>query len=91
MSKLTQEYTELKILVAPETMKYFLRTLKQKPETIQKRTLTHWTDFQDWCKEPSYIEKWKLELLASLGKYNWSFFLLEPQNLPNKRVSKGKG
>lgn len=84
-NKTAIEYTELKILVAPETMKYFLSTLKQSRRTIEKRTLSHWTDIEYWLKEPTYIEKWKLEILASLGKYNWAFFLLDPKNLPKDR------
>lgn len=92
MSKpaLTQEYTELKILVHPKVMKYFLSTLKLKRKTIEKRTLSHWTDVDDWLKKPTYIEKWKLEILGSLSRYNWAFFLLEPDNLPNKRKSTPK-
>ena len=85
---LTQEYTALKILVAPETMKYFLSTLKQTQKTIEKRTLSHWTDIEDWCKEPTYIEKWKLEILGSLSKYNWSFFLLKPTSLKKLKITK---
>lgn len=91
MSDLIQEYKALKIKVAPETMKYFLSTLKLKQKTVEKRTLSHWTDIEDWCKEPTYIEKWKLEILGSLGKYNWAFFLLEPNNLPKQKVKPKNG
>ena len=86
-SDLVQEYTAHKILVNHETMSYFLSKLTQKRETIAKRTLSTTWDLDDWSKEDSYIEKWKLELLASLSKYNWAFFLLEPDNLPNRKQS----
>ena len=90
MSDLTQEYTELKIRVAPETMAYFLSKLKQKRQTIAKRILEPVWVLDDWCKEATYIEKWKLEILGSLSKYNWAFFLLEPKNLPTNQSNKDK-
>lgn len=85
MGKLVKEYTEMKILVPHETMSYFLSKLTQKRETIAKRTLSTTWDLDEWSKEDSYIEKWKLELLATMSRYSWPFFLLEPDNLPNAK------
>lgn len=85
MSGITQEYKALKVLVNKETMTFFLNKLKQKRSTIAKRILSSEWEIEDWCKEDSYIEQWKLEILASMSKYNWAFFLLEPRNLPDRR------
>jgi len=83
MSSVAEEYTALKIWVDPETMSYFISKLKQSKKYIAKRCLSHITDIDDWCTEKSLIEQWKLESLASISKYNWAFFLLKSDNLPN--------
>lgn len=81
----------IEIVVAPETMQFVLSKINLKIKTIANRTLVPMWLVNKWgvgMADEADLEVyiWRLKILASLtGRYNWSVFLLKPENLPGKK------
>lgn len=79
----------LEITVQPEVMKFVLDKIRASRKTISQRILEPEWSIHEWTETEGHVEIWKLRILAKMTrKYNWSIFLLKPENLPKPKAVK---
>jgi hypothetical protein len=72
----------IEIKVPAKTMQFVLSKCKQTDKTIARRLMVAEWCVDDWRKNGGELHIWKLRILASLTRrYNWTVFLLTPENL----------